>query len=92
MSEFENVPSLTLEPELSEVVEPVQEEKTVPAVAEPVLTPEEQRIVTAEEASLMASAVSSRALGIPVPDAMKGALRARMMKSMLMTIAARNRT
>jgi transcriptional regulator CtsR len=48
--------------------------------------------VTAEEASLMASAVSSRALGIPVPDAMKGALRARMMKSMLMTIAARNRT
>jgi transcriptional regulator CtsR len=52
----------------------------------------EQRIVTAEEASLMASAVSSRALGIPVPDAMKGALRARMMKSMLMTIAARNRT
>ena len=51
----------------------------------------EQRIVTAEEASLMASAVSSRALGIPVPDAMKGALRARMMKSMLMTIAARSR-
>ena len=46
MSEFENVPSLTLEPDLSEVVEPVQEEKTVPAVAEPVLTPEEQRIVT----------------------------------------------
>ena len=51
----------------------------------------EQRIVTAEEASLMASAVNSRALGIPVPDAVKGALRARMMKSMLMTIAARNR-
>jgi len=51
----------------------------------------EQRIVTSEEASLMASAVSARALGIPVPDTMKGALRARMMKSMLMTIAARNR-
>ena len=51
----------------------------------------EQRIVTAEEAGLMASAVSSRALGIPVPDTLKGALRARMMKSMLMTIAARNK-
>ena len=51
----------------------------------------EQQIVTADEATLMASAVSTRALGIPVPDAMKGVLRARMMKSMLMTIAARNR-
>ena len=51
----------------------------------------EQRIVTADEATLMASAVSTRALGIPVPAAMKGVLRAKMMKSMLMTIAARNR-
>ena len=51
----------------------------------------EQRIVTADEASLMASAISSRALGIPVPDTLKGALRARIMKSMLMTVAARNR-
>ena len=51
----------------------------------------EQQIVTADEATLMASAVSTRALGIPVPDAMKGVLRAKMMKSMLMTIAARNR-
>ena len=51
----------------------------------------DQRIVTADEAALMASSVSTRALGIPVPDAMKGALRARIMKSMLMTIAARNR-
>ena len=52
----------------------------------------EQRIVTGDEAVLMASAVSTRALGIPVQESMKGALRARMMKSMLMTIAARNRT
>ena len=52
----------------------------------------EQRIVTADEASLMAAAISARALGVPVPDTMKGVLRARMMKSMLMTIAARNRT
>ena len=52
----------------------------------------EQHIVTADEAALMASAISSRALGIPVPDTLKGALRARMMKSMLMTVAARNRS
>ncbi len=51
----------------------------------------EQRIVTAEEAGLMASALSARAMGVPVPDALKNALRARVMKSMLMNIAARNR-
>ena len=51
----------------------------------------EQRIVTQDEAALMASAVSTRALGVPVPDALKNALRAKMMKSMLMTVAARNR-
>ena len=51
----------------------------------------EQRMVTADEAALMASAISTRALGVPVPDALKNAMRARMMKSMLMTIAARNR-
>jgi transcriptional regulator CtsR len=51
----------------------------------------EQRIVTADEAALMASAISTRALGVPVPDALKNALRAKMMKSMLMTVASRNR-
>ena len=51
----------------------------------------EQRIVTADEAALMTSAVSTRALSVPVPDMLKDAMRAKMMKSMLMTIAARNR-
>ena len=51
----------------------------------------EQKLVTADEAALMASAVSARALAVPVPDALKNAMRARMMKSMLMTVAARNR-
>ena len=51
----------------------------------------EQRIVTADEAALMASAVSTLALSVPVPDVLKDAMRAKMMKSMLMTIAARNR-
>ena len=53
---------------------------------------EEQRVVTADEAALMTSAVSSRSLSVPVTDAMKDALRARMMKSMLTSLAARNRT
>ena len=52
----------------------------------------EQQIVTADEAALMASSVSTRALGVPIPDTLKDSLRARMMKSMLTTIAARNRT
>ena len=52
----------------------------------------EQRIVTANEAALMAASVSSRALGVPLPDNLKNALRARIMKSMLMTLASQNRT
>ena len=52
----------------------------------------EQQIVTADEAALMASSVSTRALGVPIPDTLKDSLRARMMKSMLTTIAARNRS
>ena len=51
----------------------------------------EQMIVTADEAALMAGAVSTRALSVPVPDALKDAMRAKMMKSMLRSIAARNR-
>ena len=51
----------------------------------------EQRIVTGDEAALMASAISTRALSVPVPDSLKNAMRAKMMKSMLMTIASRNR-
>ncbi len=51
----------------------------------------DQQLVTSPEASLMASALSTRAMAVPVPDALKDALRARMMKSMLMNLAARNR-
>jgi transcriptional regulator CtsR len=51
----------------------------------------EAKVVTADEASLMAAAVSARALGVPLTDEMKNAMRARIMKSMLMTIAARNK-
>ncbi|MBQ6400421.1 MAG: CtsR family transcriptional regulator [Clostridia bacterium] len=51
----------------------------------------DQQLVTPQEASLMSSALSTRAMAVPIPDALKNALRARMMKSMLMSIAARNR-
>ena len=51
----------------------------------------EQQIVTPDEAALMASSVCARALAVPVPQAVKDALRARMMKSMLTAVAARNR-
>ncbi len=39
-----------------------------------------------EEASIMAAAVCGRALAVPISAELKGALRARMMKSMLMTV------
>ena len=52
----------------------------------------EQEIITADEAALMVASVSTRAMGVPVQDSLKNALRARMMKSMLTSIAARNRT
>jgi transcriptional regulator CtsR len=39
----------------------------------------------------MAAAVSARALSVPLTDELKNAMRARIMKSMLMTIAARNK-
>ena len=50
----------------------------------------EQGLITAQEAPVMASAVSAKALAVPIPEALKDAMRARMMKSMLTTIAARN--
>ena len=45
--------------------------------------------ITAEDAELMASAVCSRALSAPVSAEIKAAMRARIMKSMLMTAANR---
>ena len=50
----------------------------------------EQQLASDGEAAVMASAVSTRALGVPIPDQLKDALRARMMKSMLMNLAGRN--
>lgn len=52
----------------------------------------EQKLVTLDEGRLMRAAISGQALAIPIPDAMKDAIRARTMKTMLTTLARMNRT
>ena len=47
----------------------------------------ERKVVSLEQAQLMAAAVSSQALSAPAPEAVKDAMRAKIMKYMLLTIA-----
>ena len=51
----------------------------------------ERQWITAQEAEIMRGAVSAQALAVPIPDALKNAVRARALKSMLMAVAARKR-
>ena len=51
----------------------------------------EQGLVSPAEGEIMRSAVSAQAMSVPIPDALKAALRARTLKTMLMTIARQNR-
>ena len=51
----------------------------------------EQQVVTVKEAELMRASISSQALSIPIPDQIKDAIRARTMKTMLLTLARQNR-
>ena len=51
----------------------------------------EQRLVTADEGEIMRAAVSQQAMSVPVPDAIKDALRARTLRTMLTTVARQNR-
>ena len=51
----------------------------------------EQGLVSLAEGEIMRSAVSAQAMSVPIPDALKVALRARTLKTMLMTIARQNR-
>lgn len=51
----------------------------------------EQGVVTPAEADIMRGALSAQALSIPIPDAMKDALRARTLRSMLTAVARQNR-
>lgn len=51
----------------------------------------EQGLISDAEGEIMCAAVSAQATSIPIPDAMKAALRARTLKTMLMTVARQNR-
>ena len=51
----------------------------------------EQGLITVQEAEIMRAAVSAQALSIPIPDTLKAALRARTLRTMVITIARQNR-
>ena len=51
----------------------------------------EQGLISQAEGEIMRSAVSAQALSVPIPDSLKDALRARTLKTMLMTVARQNR-
>ena len=50
----------------------------------------DSHMATPSEADLMASAVSTRALAAPLSPEMKGTLRARILKSMILALANKN--
>ncbi|MCR4882236.1 MAG: CtsR family transcriptional regulator [Clostridiales bacterium] len=52
---------------------------------------ESENLITACEADIMRSAVSSQALSVPMPDSIKDAVRAKVLKAMLTSIARKNR-
>lgn len=51
----------------------------------------EHRIVTDSEAEIMTSAISAQAMALPLPESIKDAIRARIMKAMLRKVAALKR-
>lgn len=51
----------------------------------------EREIVTSNEASLMLAAISQQSLSLPLPEELKDALRAKILKSMLMEAARKTR-
>ena len=52
---------------------------------------QEREIVTPDEAALMTVAVSAQSLSLPLPEGLKDALRAKILKSMLMEAARKVR-
>lgn len=52
----------------------------------------EQQLITEGEGEIMRAAVSQQAMSVPVPDAIKDALRAKALKSMLTAVARQQRT
>jgi transcriptional regulator CtsR len=53
---------------------------------------EEQKLVTACEGSILRAAVSDTALSVPMPEAMKRAQRAKILRAMLTAVARQNRS
>ena len=51
----------------------------------------ERKIVSQSEGEIMRGAISAAALSVPIPDAMKDAQRARMMKAMITAVARQKR-
>ncbi len=51
----------------------------------------EQGLIARGEAEVMRAAVSAQAMAVPIPDPLKDALRARTLRTMMMTIAKQNR-
>ena len=51
----------------------------------------EQEYISRQEAEVMRAAVSAQALSIPIPESIKAAIRARTLKTMIMTVARQNR-
>ena len=52
---------------------------------------EEENLITASEGNIMRSAISGQALSVPIPDSMKDALRAKILRTMLTSVAGQNR-
>lgn len=46
----------------------------------------EQKMISAEEGSVMQAAISPQALAIPIPDQLKDGIRARLLKTMLTAV------
>ncbi len=51
----------------------------------------EQGLIAPGEGDVMRAAVSQQAMAVPIPDAIKDAMRARSLRTMLTTIARQNR-
>ena len=51
----------------------------------------ERGAITGEDAQLMCAATSAAALSVPVPEAVKNVMRARILRSMLLSVAQRGR-
>lgn len=71
--------------------EHVGDEITALRASHVVLQLQERGLITEGEAALMQAALSSQALSIPIPANLKDAMRAKILKSMLLVIARKGR-